>query len=256
MDSKEGTVAVDDALITFVDLPGTYSLSPYSPDESIARREMLSSRISGIIVVVDSTRLLRSLYLVSQIIEAGKPVILALNMFDEFEFSGSILNVDQLSSILGIPCVRTVGNRGKGVTELKAAALKAVRGEIPASGKPPRYSHEMEHAIDKVSELIEGHTSHNMRWSAINTLVYDKSYLDEKINENISDEMYENISVIGHSLEELEGRGLQSIVTSGRFGFAFGAVAECLRKKVIFHGQHRIKLTKFLRTNGSGFQFF
>jgi ferrous iron transport protein B len=229
VERKEGTVPVDDVDITYVDLPGTYSLSPYSIEEHVARHEILSPRISGIIIVVDTTRLERNLYLVSQIIETGKPVMLALNMYDEFEDSGSRLDVDQLSNILGIPCVRTVGNRGKGVMELMAVSLKAVRDEIPAFGKPPHYSHEMEHAIDKATEFIKDKSPHNERWTAVNLLVYGKKYADEN---DFGEELYENISRIRQRLEELEGRSIQSIVTSGRYGFASGAVAECMKEKV------------------------
>ena len=94
VERKEGTVNVDGASVTFVDLPGTYSLSPYSPEEHIAMREIISERISGIIVVVDTSRLSRNLYLVSQILETGKQVVIALNMYDEFEAPGNVLDVD------------------------------------------------------------------------------------------------------------------------------------------------------------------
>ena len=141
VEKKEGTVKVDDTILTFVDIPGTYSLNPYSLEEHIAMREIISEKISGIIVVVDTTRLIRHLYLVSQILETEKPVIIALNMFDEFEASGSVLNVEHLSEILGVPCVKTVGNRGKGVTELMSITLKVLRNEVPATGKPFHYSH-------------------------------------------------------------------------------------------------------------------
>ena len=231
VEMKEGMVPVDDVVMTFVDLPGTYSLSPYSLEEFVTRREVLSPRISCVIVVVDTTRIERNLYLVSQIIEAGKPVVLALNMFDEFRDSGNELDIDQLSQILGIPCVPTVGNRGKGVTELKAIALKSVRGDIPAIGKSPRYSHEMEHAIDEAVELVRDRTSYNPRWTAINLLVHGASHLDEGDKNAFGDDVFERIDEIRHKLEDLEGRNVQSIITSGRYGFANGAVAECVKMK-------------------------
>jgi len=232
VETKEGTIPVDDASITFVDLPGTYSLSPYTLDEYIARREILSPRISGLIVVVDTTRLERNLYLFSQISEFGKPVVLALNMFDEFESSGNRLDTIQLSNILGVPCVRTVGNRGRGVTELMATALKAVRGEIPATGKPPRYSHEMEHAIDEVQDLITGQSPYDERWTAINLLLYGASYAENNDGAIFTDEQYAAIDAVRQRLEDLEGRSVQSIATSGRYGFASGAVTECMTGEV------------------------
>jgi len=231
VERKEGTVPVEDTSMTFVDLPGTYSLSPYSIEEHIARREILSPRISGIIVVVDTTRLVRNLYLVSQIIETGKPVVLALNMFDEFESSGNVLDIEQLSKILGVPCVPTVGNRGRGVLELMSTVLKAVRGEIPAVGKVPRYSHETEHALDDITKLIEGKTRYNLRWTAVNLLNYGKSFDGERDVSAFDEAVFDRIDEIRERLEEIEGRDVQSIITAGRYGFAAGAVAECMKKK-------------------------
>ena len=232
VEKKEGTVRVDDTAVKFVDLPGTYSLSPYSPEEHIAMREIISNRISGIIIVVDTTRLDRNLYLVSQILETGKPVVLALNMYDEFESSGNVLDIDLLSEILGVPCVKTVGNRGKGVTELMSTALKAIRGEVTAIGKPFHYSHEMEHSIDAIKEIIHGKIYFNERWAAINLLHFGNTFPEKTLHTSISDEELALIAEISDKLEILEGRDINSIITSGRYGFASGVTAECLEVNV------------------------
>lgn len=231
VEKKEGTVRVDDTAVTFLDLPGTYSLSPYSPEERIAMSEIVSDSISGIIVVVDTTRLSRNLFLVSQIIETGKPVVLALNMFDEFGKSGGELDIDCLSEILGVPCVKTVGNRGKGVTELMSIALKAVRGEVPAVGKPFRYSHETEHAIDTVGEVIRGKVPFNERWAAINLLNFGDTFPEKSLHASLSKNDYASIAEIRGKLETLEGRDINSIIVSGRYGFSAGITAECLTEK-------------------------
>ncbi|MFC1541486.1 ferrous iron transport protein B, partial [Candidatus Latescibacterota bacterium] len=231
VERKEGTVRIDDASITFIDIPGTYSLTPYSLEEHIAMRELISDTVSGIIVVVDTTRLARHLYLVSQILEIGKPVVIALNMYDEFEDSGSELNVKQLSEILGVPCVKTVGSRGKGVTELKSTVLKAMRNEIPSIGKSFHYSHEMEHAIDATGEIIAGKIPFNVRWSSINLLHFGKSIHGNTLFKNITTGDYDKISEIRSNLEGVEGQDINDIVTSGRFGFTAGVIAECLVEK-------------------------
>ncbi|MFC1539532.1 ferrous iron transport protein B [Candidatus Latescibacterota bacterium] len=231
VERKEGTVRIDDVSLTFVDIPGTYSLTPYSLEEHIAMRELISDTISAIIVVVDTTRLARHLYLVSQIIEIGKPVVIALNMYDEFENSGNNLNIEQLSEILGVPCVKTVGSRGKGVTELKSTILKAVRNEIPSIAKFFHYSHEMEHAIDATGEIIAGKIPFNIRWSAINLLHFGKSIHGTTLFKNITAGDYDKISEIRSNLERVEGQDINDIVTSGRFGFTAGVIAECLEEK-------------------------
>jgi ferrous iron transport protein B len=230
VERKEGTISIDDARVTFVDIPGTYSLSPYSLEEHIARDEILSSEIDAVVVVVDSARLERNLYLAAQIIETGKPVVLALNMYDEFEDSDSSMDLPLLASVLGVPCVATVGNRGTGITELKAMVIKVLRGDEPARGKPPVYSHDMEHAVDEVSALVEDRTPYNLRWTAINLLMYGSALVDNA--ETIFDApLYDQVMAVRKRLEVLEGRKLQDIVTAGRYGWASGAVSECVRLK-------------------------
>lgn len=228
VEKKEGTVQVDDVEVTFTDLPGTYSLSTHSVDEEVARGELVSGRVTAVIIVADTTKLERNLYLAAQIIETGKPCVLALNMFDEFERSGGALDVDQLSLILGVPCVKTVGNRGRGVTELMSVALKAERGEVPAIGKPPVYSHEMEHAIARVVNLVRGKTPYNERWTAITLLLFGPAALPRGSLRPGEGEA-EEIAGIRSKLEALEGKSISAVVTAGRYGYASGAVAECLK---------------------------
>ncbi|MCE5252196.1 ferrous iron transport protein B [bacterium] len=256
VEKKEGMVRVDDALVNFIDLPGTYSLTPFSPDESVARQEILSSHVSAIIAVVDATRLKRNLYLVSQIIEIGKPVVIALNMYDELEASGNTLDTGQLSTILGVPCVKTVGNRGKGITELMATALKAARNEIPAVGNPPRYSHEMEHAITDVQAVIQGKTPFNERWAAVNVLLYEMSFCPEEGECGIDRDNLHEVDTVRNRLEHLEGRATQSIVTAGRYGFATGAAAECLKEKVSVHRSISEKIDSVVTHRWVGFPIF
>ena len=230
IERKEGTITIDDARVTFVDIPGTYSLSPYSLEEHIARDEILSPHIDAVVVVVDTARLERNLYLTAQIIETGKPVVLALNMYDEFEDSDSSMDIPLLASVLGVPCVPTVGNRGTGITELKAMVLKALRGDVPARGKPPVYSHEMEHVVDEVGALVGDRTPYDRRWTAINLLMYGSALADDA--DTVFDApLYDRAMALRKRLEELEGRSVQDVVTAGRYGWASGAVSECVRRK-------------------------
>lgn len=229
VEKKEGTARVDDEEVTFTDLPGTYSLTPHSPDEEVARNEILSGDVDAVIIVVDTTKLERHLYFAAQVIETGKPCVLALNMFDEFLHSGGRLDIEQLSRILGIPCVKTVGNRGRGLTALLSTALAAARGEIPAAGKPPVYSHEMEHALDAAIALVHGKTPFNERWTALNLLLYGPATLPENARNVLAPDDLRRIGEIRARLENLEGASVRNAVTAGRYGYASGAVAECLK---------------------------
>jgi len=122
----EGYFQIGDYEITVVDLPGSYSLTPYSPEEVIARDFIIDDRPALVVTVLDAANLERNLYLTVQVIELGVPVILALNMVDVAKGRGITIDIDQLSQELHCPVVRTVARRGKGIDELK----EAIAGEI------------------------------------------------------------------------------------------------------------------------------
>ncbi|MDP2982487.1 MAG: ferrous iron transport protein B [Candidatus Latescibacter sp.] len=256
VEKKEGFAQVDDVPVTFIDLPGTYSLTPHSPDELVARNEIISGEVSAIIIVVNTTNLERNLYLAAQIIETGKPCVIALNMFDEFERTGSVLNIEQLSRLLGVPCVKTVGKHGKGVFDLMSAALKAARAEIPAIGKPPLYSHEMEHAIERVARLVWGKTTLNERWVAINLLMFGPPTAADSFSIDLTEDDYSTIEIVRRRLEELEGIGIGSLVTAGRYGYASGAVAECLKTREHRYQSRSERIDSLMTNRLLGFPLF
>ena len=128
VEKKEGEFEQDGINISIVDLPGTYSLTAYSPEEIIARDYILGEKPDVVINVVDATNLERNLYLTVQLLELDVPLVLALNMSDALQKDGTKIDVDNLSQFLGnIPIVHTSANRGKGVAELIAKAVKTVR---------------------------------------------------------------------------------------------------------------------------------
>jgi len=128
VEKKEGEIEHDDLTINIVDLPGTYSLTAYSPEEIIARDYIIQERPDVVINVVDATNLERNLYLTVQILELDVPVVLALNMTDDMQKNGAKINTDQLSQLLGnIPVVQTAANKGKGVSDLINKAVHVAR---------------------------------------------------------------------------------------------------------------------------------
>lgn len=128
VEKKEGEIELDGRTINIVDLPGTYSLTAYSPEEIIARDFIIEQRPDAVINVVDATNLERNLYLTVQILELDVPVVLALNMTDDLHRDGARINVDLLSQLLGdIPVVQTAANKGRGIPELINKAVRAAR---------------------------------------------------------------------------------------------------------------------------------
>lgn len=128
VEKKEGEIEHDGKTINIVDLPGTYSLTAYSPEEIIARDYIIQERPDVVINVIDATNLERNLYLTVQILELDVPVILALNMSDDLHRDGAKINMDGLSQLLGnIPVVETAANKGKGITELINKAVRMAK---------------------------------------------------------------------------------------------------------------------------------
>jgi len=128
VEKKEGEIVQGELRITIVDLPGTYSLSAYSPEEIIARDFIIQERPDVVINVVDATNLERNLYLTVQLLELDVPVILALNMADALKKDGARINIDNLSELLGnIPVIQTAANHGTGISELLTKAVHAAR---------------------------------------------------------------------------------------------------------------------------------
>lgn len=128
VEKKEGEIEMEGLSINIVDLPGTYSLTAYSPEEIIARDFMIEERPDVVINVVDATNLERNLYLTVQILELDVPVVLALNMMDDLQKDGGYIREDHLSQLLGnIPVVPTTANKEKGITELIQKAVRLAR---------------------------------------------------------------------------------------------------------------------------------
>ena len=128
VEKKEGEIEHNGLTINIVDLPGTYSLTAYSPEEIIARDYIIGEKPDVVINVVDATNLERNLYLTVQILELDVPVVLALNMTDDLHKDGAKINLDNLSQLLGdIPVVSTTANQGKGISDLIAKAVRAAR---------------------------------------------------------------------------------------------------------------------------------
>jgi len=126
VEKKEGEIEHGNLTINIVDLPGTYSLTAYSPEEIVARDFIIQEKPDVVINVVDATNLERNLYLTVQILELDVPVVVALNMTDALHKDGAKINLDQLSQLLGnIPIVSTSANQSKGISDLIAKAVQA-----------------------------------------------------------------------------------------------------------------------------------
>ncbi len=203
VDKKEGTYKADGEKINIVDLPGIYSLSPYTPEELIARNYILNEHPDGIINIVDATNLERNLYLTTQLLEMDVPVIVALNMMDEVEKSGDTIDVKELESALGVPVVAVSALRKTGLKEVmkRAQDVKGRKGTTVLQGalgdtiqKAMSYyedegvSSPLFHAV----KLLEGDSEELNNKTA--KRAYEEMGLGEDMEATVADERYKYIS--------------------------------------------------------------
>ncbi len=161
VEKKEGRARIGEEVVEFIDLPGIYSLKAYSADEEVSRKFLFEEDYDVILNVVDASNLERNLYLTLQLCSIGVPVVIALNMLDEAERRGIIVDSEELSRVLGVPVVRTVAVRGEGIEELKKQIFRAKKCRIHAKSR--------EEAVKLAEEIVKKVVSR----------VEKKHYLDE-----------------------------------------------------------------------------
>lgn len=214
VEKKEGKAkGFDDVVVT--DLPGIYSLSPYTSEEIVSRDYLASDEPDSVINIVDATNIERNLYLTTQILELGKPVVLALNMVDSLKKSGDKIDVKKLGEKLGIEIVETVALHNKGVKEAVQAAVDAAKKND--GGIKKCFSSEIENAISDVMELLPSSVAHNLkRWTAIKVIERDSVVLGKL---DMTDEAKAKAESVTAELEKKNDDDIESIITNERYNY-------------------------------------
>ena len=226
VEKKEGRYRADKGVVV-TDLPGVYSLSPYTPEEIVTRDYLMSGKPDAVINLVDATNLERNLYLTTQIIDLGIPVVVALNMMDLVEKNGDKIDVDALAKRLGCPVVPTSALRGRGMEEVVKTAIEAgKKGAAPATTL--RFTNEVEEALARVIDVagaaIKGR---HARWYAIKLLEGEQLTIDAL---NLPDAALSKIAAIRERLEDAEDDDAESIITNERYDNITEVCDACVRK--------------------------
>ena len=212
VEKKEGALRHHDD-VTVTDLPGIYSLSPYTPEEVVARRYLLEECPSVILNIVDASNLERNLYLTTQLAELGIPMVIALNMMDVVNKRGDKINLPELSRRLGCPVIAISALRGEGIEEVTAAALGAVGGKTPAATHG--FSGAVEHALAHIEEaVLHTHPSDRQRWYAVKIFERDRVAIDSL---GIPTEMLSHIEEDIVACEREMDDDAESIITNERY---------------------------------------
>ena len=226
VEKKEGKLKGHDGVI-ITDLPGIYSLSPYTLEEVVARNYLIGTRPDAILNIIDGTNLERNLYLTTQLTELGIPVVLAVNMMDVVRKNGDKIDVAELSRQLGCPVVEISALKGDGVKEAAETAIKAAKGgkTIPMH----KFSGPVEHAIAHIEEAAV-HTlpEEQQRWYAVKVFERDDKVLESlNIPADVKAHIEQDIEAAEKELDD----DAESIITNERYVYIAEVIKACYKKK-------------------------
>ena len=232
VDAKEGRFEYKGYKFVLVDLPGTYSLSAYSPEELYVRKNLIDNVPDVVINVVDASNIERNLYLTAQVIDMNLRVVMALNMYDELKDKGDELDIKQLGYLLGMPVCPTVSRDGTGIPELFDTVIKIYTQSDPKLARHIHINHgaELEKSIDRIKLLLQKNQSlrdkYSTRYLAIKYLEDDKDI--EKIIDTLPnrDEIISARVIEEQRIIDLLHTNTESAIVDAKYAFIQGALAE------------------------------
>lgn len=237
--------------LTLVDLPGIYSLSPYTIEEIITRDYIMEERPDVIINIIDASNIERNLYLTTQVVEMGIPTIIALNMMDIVKKNGESIDVDKLSNFIGCEIIETSALKGDGLNILIEKALEVVNNNTNKG--LDIFSEKIEKALSKIESIIHIDESKNKRWYSIKVFERDKKAL-EKIN--LSSDEYNKIDNIIKEVETYFDDESESIIINERYNYITKVSAQVVSKNKNANDDISNKIDKVLTNKYLGLPIF
>lgn len=232
VEKKEGkikgyTTKGEEAIL--VDLPGVYSLSPYTLEEVVSRNFLIEEKPDAIINIIDGTNLERNLYLTTQLTELGIPVIIAVNMMDLVRKNGEELNLDRLGKDTGCKVVQISALKGEGIDQLAQRAV-AIAKSRKKNQPAHRFDGSVEHAIAHIEEAISGYVDESMeRWYAVKLFERDEKVRKSlKLGEDILAHIEQDIVNCEEEMED----DAESIITGERYNYISSIIKDCYKKRV------------------------
>lgn len=219
VEKKEGKLRGVKEDITLVDLPGIYSLSPYTPEEVVARNYIIKEQPDLIINIIDASNIERNLYLTHQLVELGRPTIIALNMMDIVEKRGEKINIKRLEELFGVKVVPISATKNQGLDELINLALEVGTKKVKIASKAIPFDMIIEQSINEVMILLDGKQIdevYNKRWLAIKVLEQDKKVVEEF---HLSKQESPIVEEASRLLENAYDDDVESIIINGRYEY-------------------------------------
>lgn len=234
VDAKEGHATFEGYEFNLVDLPGTYSLSAYSPEELYVRKQLVEKTPDVVVNVIDASNLERNLYLTTQLIDMHIRMVVALNMFDETEQRGDNINLDALSSLFGVPMQPTVFTTGRGVKELFHKVIEVYEATEGADAHfrhiHIKHGHEIEHGIAEIQDHLKKEHGlrerYSTRYLAIKLLENDKEVEQLVRTFPDADEILKHRDEAAKRVKEETKEDSETAIMDAEYGFIHGALAE------------------------------
>ena len=251
VEKKEGKLKKHDG-VTIIDLPGIYSLSPYTLEEVVARNYLIGERPDAILNIVDGTNLERNLYLTTQLTELGIPVVVAINMMDIVKKEGDKINVAELSRQIGCPVIEISALKGTGITEAANAAIEAAKNgkTVPQH----TFSGPVEHALAHIEEaVVHDLSDEQQRWYAVKIFERDEKVLESlKIDNDVLAHIEKDIKAAEKELDD----DAESIITNERYIYIATVIKACYKKKNIKKLTKSDKIDKIVTNRWLGLPIF
>ena len=231
VEKKEGGLkGYDDVIIQ--DLPGIYSLSPYSPEELVTRTYLVNDHPDAILNIVDGTNIERNLYLTTQLMDLGHPVVVAVNMIDLVRKNGDIIDLEKLGKALGCVCVEISALKGEGCHEAAAEAVKLAKNHTHGD-RPHVFGGGVEHALAHIEESIEGKVPENyLRWYAIKLFERDERVRAEVgLDKNLLNHLEKHITDCEREMDD----DAESIIADQRYKYIESVINRAVKKKAPKH---------------------
>ena len=227
VEKKEGRLRGHKDVI-IQDLPGIYSLSPYTLEEVVARSYLVNEKPDAILNIVDGTNIERNLYLTTQLIELGLPVVVAVNMIDLVRKNGDTIDLAKLGAALGCEVVEMSALKGEGGLEAAEKAV-ALAQDRKAGELPHVFTGSVEHALAHIEESIQGNVDEGyLRWYAIKLFERDEKVLEDlKLDKALAEHLEEHIADCEKELDD----DAESIITNQRYAYINGVVSKAVKKK-------------------------
>lgn len=263
IDAKTSVLLYKDYQINITDLPGTYSLTAYSPEELYVRKFIANNHPDVLINVVDASNLERNLYLTTQLIDMDVRVVLALNMYDELLSRKHSFDYKSLGKMIGIPIIPTISSKGTGIPELFDVVIKIFNDrEKTYRHIHINYGDDVEESILRLRTKIKESSNHaillnySSRFLAIKLLENDKAAFDVLTTSNNYDEIQKLARKEKKRLETLLGDDSETIITDAKYGFIHGALKETYKGNFETTNSLSYKIDRFLTSKKLGFPIF